>query len=216
MTHPWWPLFDLRIKNGPLALRAMTEADLAGLADTLPNDLEQDPAATRYPGLPDRVNRGIIVHQGYWAAWGRWSIDSWNLPFVTLLDGEIIGTQTLEGDNFVQRRVVDTASYLQPAVRGQGYGKAMRRAVLALAFGEMGAEMAITAAWHDNQASLGVSRALGYQPNGESRHVSQDRVDRMVHLRLMRADWLASGQAAGIAIEGFDACRPLFGLEQSP
>jgi RimJ/RimL family protein N-acetyltransferase len=135
---------------------------------------------------------------------------------VTLLDGEIIGTQTLEGDNFVQRRVVDTASHLQPAVRGQGYGKAMRRAVLALAFGEMEAEMAITAAWHDNQASLGGSRALGYQPNGESRHVSQDRVDRMVHLRLMRADWLASGQAAGIAIEGFDACRPLFGLEQSP
>jgi hypothetical protein len=62
MTHPWWPLFDLRIKNGPLTLRAMTEADLAWLADTLPNDLEQDPAATRYSGLPDRVNRGIIVH----------------------------------------------------------------------------------------------------------------------------------------------------------
>jgi RimJ/RimL family protein N-acetyltransferase len=132
---------------------------------------------------------------------------------VTLLDGEIIGSQTLEGDDFVRLRVVDTASYLQPAMRGRGYGKAMRRAVLALAFGEMGAEMAISAAWHDNQASLGVSRALGYVANGESRHAREDRVDRMLHVRFMREDWLASGQAAGITIDGFDACRPLFGLE---
>ena len=87
-------------------------------------------------------------------------------------------------------------------MRGRGYGKAMRRAVLALAFGEMGAEMAISAAWHDNQASLGVSRALGYVANGESRHAREDRVDRMLHLRLMREDWLASGQAAGIRSTG--------------
>ena len=70
MTHPWWPLFDLRITNGPVTLRAMTEADLATLAETLPDDLEQNPAATRYPGLSDRVNRGVVVHQGYWSAWG--------------------------------------------------------------------------------------------------------------------------------------------------
>ncbi len=213
MPHPWWPLFDLRITIGPVILRAMTEADLARLAETLSDDLEQNPAATRYSGLPDRVNRRVIVHQEYWAAMGNWSVTSWTLRFVTLLNGEIIGSQTLEGDDFVRLRVVDTASYLQPAMRGHGYGKAMRRAVLALAFGEMGAEMAISAAWHDNQASLGVSRALGYVPNGESRHPREGRVDQMLHVRLKRSDWLASGQAAGITIEGFDACRPLFGLD---
>ncbi|HYI24402.1 MAG TPA: GNAT family protein [Thermomicrobiales bacterium] len=216
MTHPWWPLFDLRVTNGPLTLRAMTEADLAKLAASLPDDLEQNPAAARYPNLDNRVNRGVVVHQEYWSAWGNWSVDAWRLPFVTIHDGTVIGSQTLEGTDFVRLRVVDTASYLVPEARGRGYGKAMRRAVLALAFGELGAEMAITSAWHDNHASLGVSRALGYESNGISMHVHDDRVDRMEHLRLMRSDWLASGQAEGIVTEGFGACRPLFGLAESP
>jgi hypothetical protein len=34
----------------------------------------------------------------------------------------------------------------------------------------------------------------------------------MVHMRLQRADWLASGSAGQIQISGFEACRPLFGL----
>jgi RimJ/RimL family protein N-acetyltransferase len=88
----------------------------------------------------------------------------------------------------------------------------MRRAALAFAFGPLGARAAITSAWHDNHASLGVSRALGYQPNGESFHLRGEHADIMVHMRLRRADWLAAGSAAGITISGFDACRPLFGL----
>jgi hypothetical protein len=34
----------------------------------------------------------------------------------------------------------------------------------------------------------------------------------MVHLRLSRADWEASGQAASIEVSGFQGCRPFFGL----
>jgi hypothetical protein len=37
----------------------------------------------------------------------------------------------------------------------------------------------------------------------------------MVHLRLRREEWLASGQAADFEISGFDPCRPLFGLPAS-
>jgi hypothetical protein len=32
MTHPYWPLFDLRLRTGDLELRPMTEADPAKLA----------------------------------------------------------------------------------------------------------------------------------------------------------------------------------------
>ena len=42
----------------------------------------------------------------------------------------------------------------------------MRGAVLALAFDGLGAESATTEAFVDNPASAGVSRALGYRPNG--------------------------------------------------
>lgn len=32
------------------------------------------------------------------------------------------------------------------------------------------------------------------------------------HLRMLRADWLASGLGDQVEITGFDACLPLFGL----
>ena len=76
------------------------------------------------------------------------------------------------------------------------------------------AEAAITSAWHDNHASLGVSRALGYQPNGEMLHAHPGRVDVLKHLRLLRADWLAGGLGDQVEITGADACLPLFGLPQ--
>ena len=92
----------------------------------------------------------------------------------------------------------------------------MRRAVLTLAFGHLGAEYAITSAWHDNHASLGVSRSLGYVDNGIERHRRDDgehkTVDDMVHLRMSREQWERSGGSAGITVEGFEPCRPSFGL----
>src|SRR4029079_17602748 len=83
-------------------------------------------------------------------------------------DDQVLGVQGLEGPDFRTLRTVDTSSWLATEVRGTGVGKAMRRAVLALAFDHLGAQAAITSAWHDNHGSLGVSRALGYRPNGES------------------------------------------------
>lgn len=189
----------------------MTEADLTVLADLLPDDAEQDPAVTKY-AIDERTNRGIVSHQNYWRAYGTWRPEAWRLNFVVSAADEIIGVQELEGDDFPTLRTVDTSSFLVRSARGRGYGKQMRRAVLALAFGPMQAQAAITSAWHDNHASLGVSRALGYLANGESLHAHSDRVDVMLHLRLKRSDWLASGAAEQIEIAGFEACRPLFGL----
>jgi RimJ/RimL family protein N-acetyltransferase len=86
----------------------------------------------------------------------------------------------------------------------------MRTAVLALAFGPLEAQAAITSAWQDNAASIGVSRALGYQPNGESAELRDGRADVMVHLRLLRADWLRSGLGAEVTVQGFEPARGLF------
>ena len=209
----YWPLSGLRLTTADLELRPMTEADLGPLAELVPDDLEMDPAATGYPGMSDQqVWRGIVVHQEYWKAYGTWRPDSWRLQFTVRHAGDRIGVQALEGDDFARLRTVDSFSWLVPGVRGRGFGRQMREAVLALAFGPLEAQAAITSAWHDNQASLGVSRALGYQPNGESLDAHGDRADRMVHLRLLREDWLASGRGAAVGMEGFEPCRPLFGV----
>jgi RimJ/RimL family protein N-acetyltransferase len=88
----------------------------------------------------------------------------------------------------------------------------MRRAVLALAFGPLEAQAAVTSAWHDNTASLGVSRSIGYQPNGESFLARDGRADTLVHLRMTRERWLATGAGEDVTVEGFEPCRPYFGL----
>jgi NAD(P)H-dependent FMN reductase/RimJ/RimL family protein N-acetyltransferase len=208
----YWPLADLRVTSASLLLRPMAEADLTTVADLLPDDVDLDPAATRYAAFDDRTNRGVVFHQAYWQCYGTWRPESWKLNFVVLADGEIVGWQQLEGEDFLRLRTVDSASFLVPEVRGRGYGKQMRAAVLALAFGPLDAQAAITSAWHDNHASLGVSRALGYQPNGEDFQARDGSADVMAHLRMARADWLASGLGGDVRIDGFDACRPLFGL----
>ena len=212
MTQRYWPLLDLRLASPDLTLRPMAEADLAAIADLLPDDVEQDPAATTYAIPDDRIRRGIVAHQHYWKAYGTWRPEAWRLNFVVSAGEDILGVQELEGNDFPVLRTVDTSSFLVPPARGRGYGKQMRGAVLALAFGPLQARAAITSAWHDNHASLGVSRALGYQPNGESLHTHAERADVMVHMRLQRADWLARGSAGLFQISGFEACRPLFGL----
>jgi len=213
VTSAYWPLFDLCITTPDLVLRPMREADLGTVSDLLPTDLELDPAATRYEISDEHRGRGIITHQGYWKAYGTWQPSAWRLGFVVLSGSDVVGFQELEGNDFPLLRTVDTSSFLISSVRGRGFGKQMRRAVLALAFGPMEAAAAITSAWHDNHASLGVSRSLGYRPNGETLHAREDdSADVMVHLRLPRSDWLAGDLAKNIEISGFDPCRFLFGL----
>ena len=209
----YWPLFGLRLTIGDLELRPMTEEDLGparrrGAGRPRDGPLRDD--VRRHRRL--RIWRGIVVHQEYWKAYGTWKPDSWRLMFTVRNAGERIGVQALEGDDFARLRTVDSFSWLVTDVRGRGFGQQMREAVLALAFGPLEAQAAITSAWHDNHASLAVSRALGYQPNGESLDARGDRADRMVHLRLLRATGSPPVAVRGVAIAGFESCRPLFGV----
>ena len=91
-------------------------------------------------------------------------------------------------------------------------GTRMRAAVLAFAFDSLGAEVAVTSAWHDNVASLGVSRRLGYEDNGVSTEPRgpERTPDTMVHLRLTRTRWYVHPTAVDTV--GFEPCRPYFGL----
>lgn len=91
-------------------------------------------------------------------------------------------------------------------------GKQMRAAVLALAFGPLGAQFAVTSAWVDNLASLGVSRALGYVSNGVTAHRRGDQPGEMASMRLTREQWLATGWASRVDVTGADECMAFFAL----
>jgi RimJ/RimL family protein N-acetyltransferase len=212
MSHPYWPVRDVRIRVDALSLRPLVESDLDALARMLPADVELNPESPSYPGASPATVRATIVHQDYWRAMGTWNVDAWRLNFGVWREGELIGTQEIEANDFARLRTVDSASMLAVDARGQGLGKAMRRGVLAVAFGPLGAQYAISSAWRDNHASLGVSRSLGYVDNGVERHRRGDGVDDMVHLRLSRADWLAAGHASSVHVDFPEACLPYFGL----
>ncbi len=216
MGNHYWPMFDLRLTTPDLELRHLTEADLDSLAGILPSDVEQNPSATSYPELDGERNRGVVVHQDYWRARGDWRPESWALGFCVLRDGELVGYQGLEGDDFVKLRTVDSSSFLAIEARGHGWGKQMRAAVLALAFGGLGARFAITSAWTDNHASLAVSRALGYVDNGVTVHRRGDGVGEMTHMRLTREQWFASGGTDRAVVAGVEACLAFFGLRPEP
>jgi RimJ/RimL family protein N-acetyltransferase len=107
------------------------------------------------------------VRQWQWATRGTWSPDRWTFDFAVFLDGEAVGAQGLSAVGFPVRREVATGSWLGLRHQRQGLGQEMRAAVLTLAFGHLGALSAVSGAYQDNAAAIGVSNALGYARDGE-------------------------------------------------
>ena len=192
-----WPLDELVLRSPDLELRGMTEAWARRLADIVPDDLEHHPALAH-------VSPGADVLQAYWRNKGLWLPSDWVAELVVLHDGDPIGLQALEGKDFATERTVDTHSWLVRSARGRGFGKQRRAAVLSLAFDHLGATSAVSEAWSDNAASLGVSRSLGYVESGTDTD-ADGRV--MQHLRL--TSWASPWP---IEMHGVAPCLPLLGL----
>ena len=161
--------------------------------------------------------RARSVLQYHWRCLGNWSPEAWTLNLVVVRDGVVVGTQGLSAKDYRIVREVGTGSWLGREHQGQGTGTAMRAAVLALAFEGLGADYALSDAFTDNPASLGVSRKLGYADDGIDRLAIRGRAAESRRLRISRATWLQAGGAAGlglgdVAIDELEPCQPLFGL----
>jgi RimJ/RimL family protein N-acetyltransferase len=87
----------------------------------------------------------------------------------------------------------------------------MRAAILEFAFSGLGAEVALSAAFSDNPASLAVSRALGYEDNGEEIVERRGLPAEQIHLRLTRERW-EQRERPRVELEGVEACREFFGV----
>lgn len=217
MAHPHWPLFELRLVTDRLVLRPPVDDDLPALVDLVRAGIH-DPASMPFEHTwtdqpSPQLERG--VYQWAWRQRGTLHPDRWNLGFLVEArpHGRPLGIQDLLATDFPARRTVETGSWLGLDHQGNGYGKEMRSAVLHLAFDGLGAVTAETGAWADNEASLGVTRALGYEPNGETVALRRGRPDRQLHYRLARSRW-SSASRPGVEVHGLAGARRLLGLDE--
>lgn len=215
MTHPVWPLFDLEIRTPRLTLRYVDDSlacRLALLALEGVHDPDEMPFLVPWTDVPSPLQeRGSM--QFYWSERAALGPRHWSIPFATIVDGEVLGMQGVTADDFVTLRTVKTGSWLVQRAHGRGIGTEMRSAVLWFAFEVLGAQRALTAANATNGPSNGVTRKLGYEPNGSSWAAPRGTSVAQNNYVLPRERWREREPRDDIEVHGFDACRALLGLQ---
>lgn len=207
-----WPLDAPRVATPRLELRPVNDAMLPELA-ALAQEGIHDPALMPFGrGWTDRTGDDFdrAFAQYFWAQRASWSPEAWALPLAIFVDGEPIGVQQLQGDDFALLRTVGTGSWLGRRFQGRGFGTEMRAAALYLAFAGLGAEIAVTGAFTYNAASIRVSEKLGYEHNGTRRDRVRDAAVDAQLFRLTRDAW-ARRPSIAVELQGLDRCLALFG-----
>jgi RimJ/RimL family protein N-acetyltransferase len=213
MLADLWPQFGITVGTSRLQLRLPREEELAQLADLAGRGVHPPGERPFLTSWTDgtHADRARFVLREHWRQLATWEVHAWSLGFGVFRAGEPIGVVELRAENFPVVRQVYTSSWLGLAYHGQGYGTEARIGLLTLAFEHLGAEAALSEAFQDNHASQGVSRKLGYQPDGISVDARGDEAVVSDRLRLTRQRWQEQPRPA-VTVTGVDACRPAFGL----
>lgn len=217
MAHPslstHWPLFGLVVRTPRLELRFPDDDLACGVAETAAlgiHDPEYMPFSITWTEVPPPQQQRNTI-QFLWSQRATWKPDDWHLTMAVVIDGEPAGVQGVGAKHFALRRVASTGSWLGRRFQGHGYGKEMRAAILHLMFEGLGATRCESGAWADNAPSLGVSRSLGYEENGDEWLLRRGVSTRQIGLSLSRERWEAHRPSFDITIEGLEECREMFG-----
>ena len=213
VVHPFWPLFDLKVRTPRLTLRYPDDgrmAELAALARAGVHDPEEMPFSVPWTDARS-PEREWNSYRYWWKSRAETSAEHWDIEFAVIVDGKVVGVQGLAADQFPQRRVFMTGSWLGREFQGRGTGKEMRAAILHLGFAGFGAEVATTGAWSDNVRSLAVTRHFGYEVNGVDRVLKREAPADLLRFRMTRAH-RETIRRDDIELVGIEACLPLLGL----
>ena len=215
MPHRYWPLFDLEVRT-PRITRCYIDDELAVELASLASSGIHDPAFMPFghPWTdvePPQLQRNTL--QYYWRTRATLAGDEWDLAFAVVVDGTVAGSSSLMAGDFPLTKTFRTGSWLGERFQRRGLGKELRAATLHLGFEGFGAEVAETEAFEDNAASLGVTRSLGYSPNGVRRHRRRDAVGTLLGFRMTVEHWRTI-RRDDIELVGVDAVLALLGLHE--
>jgi len=208
-----WPLAQLKLATKRLELRVPNDDELSELAQIAAigvHEPGQQPFLTPWTDLPPR-ERALHVMQQHWSRRGTWCAEAWALEMGVFHADQPVGMVTLKARNFSVLREVKTESWLGLEFHRQGIGTEARTALLSFAFERLGAVTAVTEVFQDNVGSQGVSRRLGYRPDGISRDVLAGRVVVSDRLRLDASDWVPT-DSADLIVTGLAKARPFFSV----
>lgn len=198
MSHPaaLWPLFGLQLATPRLQLRPVTDQDLPAALEAAAGGIHpagRSPFSTPWTEVPDD-ELGPNIARWHWRCRAECTPEAWTLLLGIWHEGAFIGCQDVGAKDFARLKTVTTGSWLKQSAQGRGFGKEMRAAVVLWAFDWLGAEAATSEAAVWNEASLGVSRSLGYELNGVTREAWGTKTETVQHVRLtpdkfIRPEW---------------------------
>jgi RimJ/RimL family protein N-acetyltransferase len=201
-----WPLAELEVITPVLRLCHVTDelADtLARLAAEGIHDPDTMPFAIPWTdAVSPELERNTVAY--FRQARAEVSTEHWDVPMAVVVGDVAVGVCSVTADGFPARRTVSTGSWLGRRYQGRGLGREMRTAALQLIFAGFDADVARTAAWHDNAASLGVTRSLPYIQTGSSRQSRRGVFDTMLEFTMSRAQW-DTMRRSDIRLVGVDA-----------
>jgi RimJ/RimL family protein N-acetyltransferase len=201
------PLWDVRVRTRRLELRLPTEDELVELFRVAEGGIHPPEEMPFFVPWTDDLQLDAFMefHQRTWAAWRP---EKWSLNLIAFLDGEPIGSQGIEAEDFAAKREVVTGSWLGAPHQGRGLGTEERAAVLELAFAGLGAEVALSGSLVHNLASQRVSEKLGYRMTRTRTVAPRGKPVEHYDYRLERADWTCP---VAVELGGVAPALPLFG-----
>jgi RimJ/RimL family protein N-acetyltransferase len=207
--RPPHPLSRLRVRTPRLELRLATVSELRELylvarAGIHPQDFM--PFAVAWT---DTVTEESFL-DWHLSALRDWRPYDWRLELVVFHEGRPIGVQGLTTKQFGATRRASTGSWLGADWQRRGLGTEMRGAILTLLFDGLAGREAASGAVLGNDASLGVSRKLGYERVGVSTVVPRGIAVEHQDLLLTRDRFR---RPAGVTIEGLEGLDSLFGVD---
>jgi RimJ/RimL family protein N-acetyltransferase len=209
-----WPVFGLRVRTPRLELRPV-DPDLAFEVAELAAAGVHDPAIMPFAipwtdAEPPALQQNVVRY--YLETWAQFRPEQWRLPFAVLDGDRVVGVQDLGARDFPVLRQFTTGSWVGRSFQGRGIGREMRTAVLHVGFAGLDARRAQSDAFTDNAASLAVTRALGYRPNGTAWYLRRGEPAECLSFILDRDGWEAT-RRDDIVIEGLDErVRSFMGL----
>ncbi len=199
---------DLEVATPRLTLRYVSDAlgdELAVLAAQGIHEPATMLFSTPWTDVPSpELERNTL--RFYWRNRAETTVTRWHLNLAAIVEGNVVGMCSLEAEHFPTQRTVETGSWLGRRYQSQGIGTEMRHAALHLAFIGLQADQATTSAWHDNTASLRLTRSLPYTETGTSTRPRRDQDDMMIEFAMTSARWQTI-RRDDIRLKEIDAAR---------